>query len=635
MRNLTKSVVLPLIVLVTAMLAVIPLLAVASDSQTGTQTPTTLWRKMYVSNGAYDAIQTSDGGYAIISPGGDGCLLVKFDSEGNVEWSKSHGHPVYGVYPESVVQTSDGGYAVAGLAQSINGSVGHVWLFKTDSYGALLGNKILGDDKGYQDARCLIQTSDGGFAITGDYGGYDGYDGPNGWNFLLMKTDPDGNLQWTKIIGKRDDDRATSIIQTRDGGYALTGCTSVPGNSPMFWLVKTNSAGNMQWNQSYPETHGGWSYDLTQTFDGGYALVGTAGGWSGSTGSICLVKTDSAGNKQWLQSIGETMEFATSVIQTSDGGYAVSGGRDFQLAKIDAFGNLQWNYSDSNGPVINGTLACTVIQTKDGNYFLAGKDYSWIAKISDGTVSAETSPTPQPTKAPATNETTIHLTCQSSVSTNIRVNIKGSLTSAGVGISNASILLSYSIDTGTHWNEFTAVNTDDNGVFNVLWTPQATGNYLINATWLGSNHTVTTVTSLAIAPCDSQSLFSVTSNSTLSGLSFDSASKQLSFSVSGPTGTTGYFDINIPKTLISDVSGLQVNLDGTAVHYDLQSQGDSWLVSFAYHHSSHHVTVNLNSQQTAQTSEFFNPWIAVLVIGGMAAIVVVVVLVAKRTIANR
>jgi hypothetical protein len=63
----------------------------------------------------------------------------------------------------------------------------------------------------------------------------------------------------------------------------------------------------------------------------------------------------------------------------------------------------------------------------------------------------------------------------------------------------------------------------------------------------------------------------------------------------GPTGTTGYVDLDIPKTLITDASGLKIHLDENQLAYSSESQGDSWLVSFTYHHSTHQVVVSLGA----------------------------------------
>jgi len=59
-------------------------------------------------------------------------------------------------------------------------------------------------------------------------------------------------MQWNKTYGGAGYDEAHSVVQTRDGGYALAGGTSSFGAGGYdFWLVKTDSAGNMQWNKPY------------------------------------------------------------------------------------------------------------------------------------------------------------------------------------------------------------------------------------------------------------------------------------------------------------------------------------------------------------------------------------------------
>jgi hypothetical protein len=110
-----------------------------------------------------------------------------------------------------------------------------------------------------------------------------------------------------------------SVIQSSDGGYAVAGSvtTSEGGNNDM-WLAKLDSAGNLQWNQTYNQTEGGkpgwWgAWCVIQTSDGGYALGGSSG----------LVKVDSSGNLQWSLPLNGTAYF---VVQTSDGGYAFSAG---------------------------------------------------------------------------------------------------------------------------------------------------------------------------------------------------------------------------------------------------------------------------------------------------------------------
>jgi hypothetical protein len=71
----------------------------------------------------------------------------------------------------------------------------------------------------------------------------------------------------------------------------------------------------------------------------------------------------------------------------------------------------------------------------------------------------------------------------------------------------------------------------------------------------------TNVINFSITPCMDQSVFSVTSNSSLAELVFNTARKELSFKVSGDAGTTGYVSLYIPNSLVSDISDLKLYLD--------------------------------------------------------------------------
>jgi len=87
-----------------------------------------------------------------------------------------------------------------------------------------------------QAAYSVIETSDGGYAIAGQYGIIQ--------DFCLLKTDEQGNMQWMRTFGGEETDRAISLVETSDGGYALAGRTeSFGAGSADFWLVKTNEQG--------------------------------------------------------------------------------------------------------------------------------------------------------------------------------------------------------------------------------------------------------------------------------------------------------------------------------------------------------------------------------------------------------
>jgi hypothetical protein len=339
---------------------------------------------------AWSVIQTSDGGYALAGytesygAGGFDFWLVKTDSSGNEEWSKTFG----GENPDwawSVIQTSDGGYALAGYTGSYGAGGDDFWLVKTDSAGNEEWNKTFGGENP-DAARSVIQTSDGGYALAGVTESY----GAGGDDFWLVKTDSAGNEEWNKTFGGENPDWARSVIQISDGGYALAGYTESYGaGGDDFWLVKTDSAGNEEWNKTFGGEDSDAALSVIQTSDGGYALAGFTGITTGSYGArgsdFWLVKTDSAGNEEWNKTFGGTSaDGAYSVIQTSDGGYALAGltdcygagGSDFWLVKTDSSGNEEWNKTFGGA---RADSAFSAIKTSDGGYALAGNTNSYGA----------------------------------------------------------------------------------------------------------------------------------------------------------------------------------------------------------------------------------------------------------------
>lgn len=147
-----------------------------------------------------------------------------------------------------------------------------------------------GSDTGTGDT---VQTSDGGYAISGDTNS----SGTGGSDFWLIKTDSDGNAQWNETYGGAFDEVSGGMCLTSDGGFAIAGGTySFGAGGEDFYLVKTDSAGNMQWNQTYGGTGLENGYALLQSSDGGYLLTGTTQSFGAGGNDIWLVKTDALGN---------------------------------------------------------------------------------------------------------------------------------------------------------------------------------------------------------------------------------------------------------------------------------------------------------------------------------------------------
>jgi len=348
--------------------------------------PPTEWTKTYGGpneDAAYSVVETDDGGYALAgstysfgvgTPSSTNVYLVKTFADGTMAWNKTYGGPTYD-YGSSVVQTSDGGYALAGSTSSF-GLGYQVYLVKTDASGTMAWNKTYGGtsgDGGYS----VVQTSDGGYAIAGYTDSY----GPSR-DFLLVKTYASGTMAWSKTYGGTTHEWAYSVTQTSDGGYAIAGETDSFGSGIQAYLVKTFADGTMAWNKTYGGPTYDYGYSMVQTSDGGYAIAGYTDSF-GSGGQAYLVKTFADGTMAWNKTYGGSNGgSALSVVQTSDGGYVIAGftGGDLWLVKTDSAGTKQWNKT-CGGP--NFERARSVTQTSDGGYVIAGSTSSYGAGGSD------------------------------------------------------------------------------------------------------------------------------------------------------------------------------------------------------------------------------------------------------------
>jgi hypothetical protein len=179
-----------------------------------------------------------------VGAGGNDFYLIKVAANGALEWNQTFG----GVGDDSaysVVQNSDGGLVLAGYSYSFSSGTNNFWLVKTDSNGNQLWNQTYnaGSDG---EARSLIQTNDGGYAVAGSI------QSNSGENYWLVKTDANGVEQWNQTYGGSGDSYANSLIQTSDGGYALAGFTDSYGAGGYdFFLVKTTSIGTISTRSTF------------------------------------------------------------------------------------------------------------------------------------------------------------------------------------------------------------------------------------------------------------------------------------------------------------------------------------------------------------------------------------------------
>ncbi|MCW4019065.1 MAG: hypothetical protein NWF00_10380 [Candidatus Bathyarchaeota archaeon] len=222
------------------------------------------WNQTYNGTGigAASAIaQTEDCGYVVTGnsriPTENGTSFIwlfKTDVLGNEQWNSTLGEGD----ADSVIQTSDDGYALTRHTTKLLLSKGEIendcWLIKMDLNGTMQWSQRYPD---FGRVYAFVQTSDGGYALG------------SAKRTAIVKTDALGNTQWTQNYGG---DQGWSMIKTSDEGFAISSTA----------LVKTDALGKEQWSVSFDEclSSNNRAYSVIQTQDGGYAVAGdSSGAW--------------------------------------------------------------------------------------------------------------------------------------------------------------------------------------------------------------------------------------------------------------------------------------------------------------------------------------------------------------------
>jgi hypothetical protein len=116
------------------------------------------------------------------------------------------------------------------------------------------------------------------------------------------------------------------------------------------WLVRTNPEGTMLWNQTYD----GAAESLIQCSDGGYAIIGELDGWT-----PLLLRTDENGELLWRKTYSSINVHGTaySVVQCSDGGFGITAAvaesvtnsiEDAVFVRTNEVGNELWRSTCSS-----------------------------------------------------------------------------------------------------------------------------------------------------------------------------------------------------------------------------------------------------------------------------------------------
>ena len=334
--------------------------------------------------------QTSDGGYILVgetlNEDWEDILLIKTDNYGDIVWERTFGEPgIQRDWGLSVIQNTDGDYVLTGMKGSLGVSWFDLCLIKVDPNGnTIWDSALLIDD--FEWGKCIKQTSDGGYIILGTIMSSKNGEG----DVWLIKLDTNGKIKWQKTFGGDWVDWGEYVQQTKDGGYIITARThSFGADGYNAWLIKTDENGNMIWNRTFGGNKDDIGKCVQQTSDGGFIIAGGIQFEDDRGGDAWLIKTNENGEEIWNRTFGgDKTDWADSVQQTSDGGYILTGGTqsygagsyDLWLIKTDKEGRKIWDRTYGGNDWDEGN---SVQQTSDGGYIITGFTYSFCSDGND------------------------------------------------------------------------------------------------------------------------------------------------------------------------------------------------------------------------------------------------------------
>lgn len=244
----------------------------------------------------WNVIETTTGDIVVAgkfqNPGNlddDKAQIIKLSSTGEMQWEKYFGGSLW-ENAKHIIQTNDGGFVFVGEAYSNDGDLtgnygcSDCWIVKLTTQGNIEWQKNLGGSH-FDYAECVIENCDGSytmsghtqsndFNVTGNHGELDAW---------IVKLSSTGELIWQKCYGGSEYEQAKSIIRKSNSGYIFSGSTNsndgdVSGllGSSDFWIVETDTTGEIVWQQCLGGSQEDYSFQIENAGFNQYLLIGVS-----------------------------------------------------------------------------------------------------------------------------------------------------------------------------------------------------------------------------------------------------------------------------------------------------------------------------------------------------------------------
>ena len=397
----------------------------------------------YIVGGRFDSNSIDLGnGVSLTNKGGYDGMIIKYNTAGKAEWAKVVGGKDYEII-NSVTKTSDGGYLVGGECQSSSIDLGNEvslisianndgMIIKYSASGEAEWAKVIGGS-GWEEINSVVEISDEGYIVGGDFtsGSLELENGVSlihktnavgSKNGMIIKYSKSGNLEWAQSINGASDVNISSVKETKDGGYIVGGRfrldsisksidlgngVSLPNKGDYDgMIIKYSASGEVEWAQGIGGTNSDYIKSVSETYNGGYIIVGQFysnidfesgvklihnGSSTYSDGMVIKIDKVELPNPTVVQAKeigGMSYDRINSVASTSDGGYIIGG--EFESNRIDlGNGVILLNKGKSDGMIIKYSISGeidwvqiiggksddsieSVVETSDGGFIAGG-----------------------------------------------------------------------------------------------------------------------------------------------------------------------------------------------------------------------------------------------------------------------
>ncbi len=339
----------------------------------------TSFSRVLTGTAGYDIVRSSNCSYVL--SGSDGkTILLKIDELGNEIWSRSYSEINGSHWGNSVFQTIDGGYIIGGAQNTI---------IKTDSIGLLQWYYQLPYSYSHY-VEDVIQTFAGDYIVVGGVGGDPSTSGHNqrGQAFILRMSEG-GGVQWVKRYGINNTPQDTfwGVIQADDGGFVLAGEKLQDRNFEFydhFWIVKTDGNGDMEWSHELGGNLWDEALDIVKLSDDSYIITGKKS-LSSTNLNMWVMRISSDGTILWQADHGNSNYDTGTSLTVSENEEIIAVVGYTRNSSTSPFKYRIWGVDVATGQVIWNKIhggnsddkALGVVDSYDQGFSIVGSSYSF------------------------------------------------------------------------------------------------------------------------------------------------------------------------------------------------------------------------------------------------------------------